>query len=145
MMLSIGPIPDGETMTAQRNTPSNELIDAFIRKSLDGVKIPRKYKKKKNSDFPPMPDIAILQIAFSTGKDGFSTRVSVGSDAFHMSMTRYLLRVWVDGNWNTDTPSLEGDAVLMFLRRGIEEIRVKLAASEAESVDEESLIPHPCD
>ena len=102
-----------------------EILDRFFRLLLDGAAIPKEYKKKKRQVFANINKNDIPRIIYSTGRGGFSTRVEVRGDVFHVSFKQDRLRVWINSNWNVDPPTLEGDVILDAAIRIIEEIRTR--------------------
>lgn len=102
-----------------------EGLDAFVKKLVEGAAIPGEYKKRKKKPLAPIPDAALLPIAFSTGRAAYSTVVQIGGESWTVSFTQHNLRVWVNADWNRDSPTFQGHAVRSRIVRAVEEIRVR--------------------
>ncbi|MBP2232495.1 hypothetical protein J2847_005824 [Azospirillum agricola] len=108
-------------------------LDLFIEHFLDGVVIPNHYKKKKKEKLTSIRESDLLPIALSNGRAAFSARVEAGEQVWNVSFTQHNLRVWVNKNWNTEAPTVEGPAVRSSIAKVLEEIRVKQFMSPEQS------------
>lgn len=90
--------------------PQPQVIDAALRASFDGrVRFPVSGTE--------ITDKALLSLVRSSGTPGYSTRVDVDGTAVHASVVHFGPRLWLNANWNTDAPTLEGTAFLTAVRR----------------------------
>lgn len=108
--------------------PPNDLLvllDKFARLLLDGAVIPNEYKKRKKKSLLPIAKRDVPRIASSTGRSAFSTRIEIHNRVRIVEFTQYRQRLWVDANWNTDPPTLEGDVVQDIFIRILDEIRIR--------------------
>lgn len=101
------------------------LLDKFARLLLDGAAIPNEYKKRKKKPLFPIARKDVPRIISSTGRSAFSTRIEIDNRAWNVGFTQHGQRLWVDANWNTAPPTLEGDVVQAAFICVLDEMRIR--------------------
>lgn len=104
-----------------------EVIDLAIRRILARARFPKKkYKipgKKNQYRIVTLDDDGHQKVIHSTEDSGFWAVIEFEGQRWSISYTRHKLRFWVNSNWNTDHPYLEGEQSMVHFRRVIEQIR----------------------
>ena len=101
-----------------------EIIDAAVRAWLGGVTTPHAFKTKKAID-KDIPAKDALEMLRSTGRAGFACQIRIDEQPMHVYATFYRLRLWLNLNWNTNPPTVEGDVVQESVVRIVHEIRAR--------------------
>ncbi|MBY0432201.1 MAG: hypothetical protein K2Q10_13460 [Rhodospirillales bacterium] len=100
----------------------DDILDEAVRSWLSGISIPKEYKTRKAAK-KPIPESAMERILHMSTGAGMHTMIVVDGARHTIYATFYGPRIWVDGDWNKDKPTAEGNIVMAAVSRVSHEIR----------------------